>query len=406
LGDVMVTMRRQLLQATAIAALALVIFTYVTYIGPGPTPQGDTGGERDPFGLGPLPELVPGDGLLQRLQAAQDHIIGYLANDHGNALYIVDLTEEVYLGKVEFKTESNRGGPSGISLSQDGSRILVTRSKFSNDILVVDSLSLELLKRIPGGRYNKRIVPNYERDEAYVLSGHYLEQKIHILDLGSLEITDSIGLSSQPGTAALSPDSETLYATVDSGVVFIDLETREVTMEFDMNTTYWKRVVVHPSGDRLFVVNNPHMKDRWPLVEVFNTSTGAKITNIWGLTNETTWDGAVTCIAISPDGRKLYSVSQENLMVVVNTTSYGEISRKDVSQDKYVGGKPDYIYFSDDGLKAYLVYGGGIPIDTPVPDNPSVIGVMDTRQYTFSKIITLDEYAGAGQMAILTQPGE
>ncbi len=40
-------------------------------------------------------------------------------------------------------------------------------------------------------------------------------------------------------------DSKTLYVTMESGVVFLALETGEVSRRVDMNTTYWKQIVVH-----------------------------------------------------------------------------------------------------------------------------------------------------------------
>lgn len=142
------------------------------------------------------------------------------------------------------------------------------------------------------------------------------------------------------------------------------------------------------------------MNGSWPFVEVFNASTGEKVADIRSLTREPTWDGSLTCMGMSPDGSALFCVSQEKLMSVVNTTSYQKIASFDVSQRDYTYGKPDHIYFSEDSSKAYLIYWGSVRIDSPGPDSPSIIGVMDTRSYEFTKIITLDQHAGAGQMAI------
>jgi len=205
----------------------------------------------DAFGVGPTPHLEPRGDLLSKLQGTTNGTIGYLVNDRAKAIYVIDLSKEEYLGKLEFVTNSTGGGPIGIAISQDGLTLFVTRSSFSNDVLVIDSESLELVKKIPCGLYNRIIVPNYVRSEAYVLTGHRNDKNIYVLDLESWEIDEVIGFfSKRARNAALSQDSDTLYVTDEDGFLVLDLETREVVERVNMNTTWWKRIVVHPSGDR------------------------------------------------------------------------------------------------------------------------------------------------------------
>ena len=43
----------------------------------------------------------------------------------------------------------------------------------------------------------------------------------------------------------------------------------------------------------------------------------------------------------------------------------------------------------------YVLYHGGVPIDSPVPDMPSYIAVIETKNYTMADLVIMDEWAGA-----------
>ena len=84
---------------------------------------------------------------------------------------------------------------------------------------------------------------------------------------------------------------------------------------------------------------------------------------------------------------------------MVDTASYRVIANVSVEQPGYYGGLSG-IYFNSQGSEAFFIYSGARPIDSPVPDIPSIIGVMDPSSFDFIYIINLDEHAGAGAMAI------
>lgn len=384
--------------------IILIILTGVgtqLFIDKGPrTPtEGSDSPERHPFDLAKPPKLEPGKGLLQSLREREDHEIGFIPNDYNNAIYIIDLTTEEYLGKLYFNAPGPRGGPDSLAFTPDGNHLIVTRGKFSNDILIIKIDTLELVKQIPGGRYNGYIYVNPERNEAYILSSHYQDTNLNVLDLDSFEMTRKINIESEIQNAALSPDHESLYLTTKNGIIFLDTATMSTLEQIPVNTTYWKGVIAHPSEPLIYVVNNPDVDEKLPLVQVYSTSTASNIANIKNLCVDKTWDGAVTALALTPSGDRLFSVSQMNELVVVDTTTYERIQEFSVKQSEYYG-KPDWITFNDDESKAYFIYWGGVSIDTPHPDKPSVIGVMDLETYEFSNIIELDEHAGAGKMII------
>ncbi len=104
-------------------------------------------------------------------------------------------------------------------------------------------------------------------------------------------------------------------------------------------------------------------------------------------------------MAATPDGRLLFSVSQMKELSIIDTSTYQII--RTLSVPDYYGGSPSWIYFNSQGTKAYFIYWGGVAIDTPMPDVPSKIGVMDLTWFTFTNFIGLDDHAGAGPMVIL-----
>jgi DNA-binding beta-propeller fold protein YncE len=355
--------------------------------------------DRGPFDIAPAPVIVLNNDLLQEIESRKGHDIGYIANDYEKAIYVIDLSSEQYLGKIVFDADEPRGGPSYIAITPDSRYFIVTRAEFSNDILVFDSRSFELVKQIPGGKYNDYIVVNPVRNEAYILSGNYQDTSVYVLDLQSLSISRTFEIGYELGTADISPDGDTLYITTSAGVSYVDISSGEIVREVLMDTTYWKRVVVNPANGYIYVVNNPDIENRWPSIQVFNTS-GESINRIENLTAETTWNGGITSLAITPSGDLLFSVSQMNELTIINATTSQKISNLSVKQPNYYG-NPSWIYFNPQGTKVYFIYWGAVPIDSPGPDSPSIVCVMDLTSYRFSNTIRLDEHAGAGPMAIL-----
>jgi len=377
-------------------ALVLLLIAAMIWFPYNPLEE-DKGPTRGVFDLAPPPVLELDEDVLSSLKTRTGHDIGYITNDYHNAVYIVDLTSHEYIGRLNFIAEAPRGGPDSIALTPDNQYFIVTRGKYSNDILVIDAHNYSLVKQIPGGKYNGYIEVNAMLNEAYILSGNYQDTNIYILDLQTLSIDEKIEIGDDLGHCALS--GSTLCVTTQHGITIIDTLERRLTGNIKMNTTYWKRVVAHPTEPLIYVVNNPSEEELYPLVQVFNVDTGENVENIKRLTVDKTWDGAITCTALSPDGGKLFCVSQMNELVVVNTTDYSRIITRSVKQGDYYG-KPSWVYFNENASKAYFIYWGGVAIDTPMSDSPSIIGVMDTGCYEFTDIIEFDEHAGLSEMAV------
>lgn len=68
--------------------------------------------KNDPFGLGPVPEVELSEGLIEAIEQAEGHLLAYLSNDRSKSIYVIDLDEEVMLGKVILGGDS-RGGVMG-----------------------------------------------------------------------------------------------------------------------------------------------------------------------------------------------------------------------------------------------------------------------------------------------------
>jgi len=65
----------------------------------------NTGIEADLFRIAPPLEIEPEKDLPGKMLKSRDHKIGFLANDIAKAIYVLDLTKETYLGKIEFETD-------------------------------------------------------------------------------------------------------------------------------------------------------------------------------------------------------------------------------------------------------------------------------------------------------------
>jgi len=115
-------------------------------------------------------------------------------------------------------------------------------------------------------------------------------------------------------------------------LVTINLDTLEVVVYVSMNTSYWKQITVHPDGSKIFVTNNPDVEGVWPTIQVFDTSTGEMINDIGGLTAKPTWNGGLSALEVSPDGRYLFAVSQSNELTVMDIINFNKIRRMDIGR--------------------------------------------------------------------------
>ncbi|MBN1682043.1 YncE family protein [Candidatus Bathyarchaeota archaeon] len=388
-------------RTTSLFLLAIIILATSNFLTQIPN-QNDVDGIIDakPFDIAKPPILEIDKGLRQEIKNRENHKIAYIANSLHKSICVVDLTTEQYLGKIFFKVDGLEAGPNYIAITPDLKYFIVTRGSFGNDILIIDSTSFELVKQIPGGWYNNEIIVNPARNEAYILSGHYEDNGIYVLNLTSFNIFKKYELGHDIGSAAISPNGDTLYVTTSKGVSIIDLLSDEIIREAPIDTSYWKRIVVHPTNSCIYVVKNPDVINSYPTIQVLNVTNGEIVYTIHGLTNEPTWDGKINALALDPKGDILFTVSQMNLLTIIDTNSFHVVKKISTRIVNYYG-VPDRIYFDSQGIKAYFIYWGGIPIDTIRPEFPSKIGVMDLNSYKFTNFIELDGYAGASSMVIL-----
>ncbi len=162
---------------------------------------------------------------------------------------------------------------------------------------------------------------------------------IAVVDLNSKVITNNIVVGNIPTAIAISPDKSRVYvANSSSGTVsIIDAATNTVINSISVANP--KHIVVHPNGSKIYVLS---LSDKAVVINTVTLQIEA-IIQIGGLSS------FATCLAISPDGSKLYASSFLGGLVDVINTNTNTIS--------YVITPlfgPHRIALSPDGSKLYI----------------------------------------------------
>jgi len=351
-------------------------------------------------GQGLEPDEGASQGLFKNIQRAGNHSLAYVANSRSKSILVVDLDAIELLGSVYLGDEIE-GGPRGMDITPDGKRLYVTGGETCHDVIVLDTTNFEIVDRINLGTRPILIKISSDGGEAFVFRGDG-NPCVLVVDLETCEATDEIGLDAGIGHVRLSPDGDTLYVRSNRGVVFIDARTHEVIKEIEMVTEWATPFAVHPNGTMVYVAHIVNVHGHWPSVHVFDSGTGKRVDTIENVTKRAYPDGSIRYIEVSPDGDIIYVADSMGVLLTVVDASSNKVllKRDDIYTSECYYGGPNKVYFSPDGGRAYLIYRGGIPIDSPGRDLPSAIFVVDTETHESIGVIGLGEWAGAGMMVV------
>lgn len=337
--------------------------------------------------------LKPSQGLVEAIARTKGHIIGLVANSN-SAIGIVDLTSKTLLGNLTIPNPTH-SATWGIDFTPDGSTLLLSTPK---EVLFLTLETLNITKRISLGQSIETLLVNPRRNEAYVFgNGDGGDPNLYILNLQTLQIIKK-QLPDAYYYSALSPDYNTLYVSSRKQILFIDAGNHTVRSQINVGSGYFDRIKLSPDGSRIYV---SYLKDDDPMtfaaIREYDVSSGKLLRAFENVTEHVGNVGPMRGFVVSPDGRRICIQEQSDKMIILNLDS------GNVTYISYEGGDQEFwgasdMVFSPDGSEIYLTYAGAIPIDSPGPTTPSLIGIYETTH--FSRVGTLSLREGCYKMVL------
>jgi DNA-binding beta-propeller fold protein YncE len=330
--------------------------------------------------------LKPSQWLIGALARTKGHLIGLIANGDHPAIEVVDLTEGTFLGNLTVPNPTH-AFPWGIDFTPDGSTLLISTQK---EILFVNWETMNITKRIQLGQFLVNLVVNPLRDEAYIFGNGYADTNLYILNLKTFQVT-KMNLPNSYYYFAQSPDFNTLYVSSEKQIQFIDTENHTVRLQFSAGSGYFSRIILSPDGSRIYV---SYLKDNDPMtfaaIREYDISSGKLLRTFENVTEHEGNIGVMRRFVVSPDGRRICIQEQSDKMIILNLDSGNVTFISYESSDQEFWGASDMV-FSPDGSEIYLTYAGVIPIDSPGPTTPSMIGIYETTHFSRVGALSLSE---------------
>jgi len=308
----------------------------------------------------------------------EEGLIAFVANHNTKEVLVVDLTNQIVKDRIQIKGPGERDyGPLGIAITPDGKAVYVANVVVDN-VVVINSTSHGIEATIPVGEWPVDVVISPDGSRAYVQCSD--SHEVYVIRIEDNTVESVVDVGGQVGYAAVSSDGRWLYVTVSDSLAIVDTTDNTV-------------------ADRIFVDAD------WPWdVELSRDGRYAYVREVSSIIMDVTlWrfpDGSINDLALSPDGRMLYAAgSNGHTLARIDTTTNRVISKFDANLPDTYGG-PSQVAFSPDGRTAYLLYWGGIAIDTPLPDLPSAIALYSTETNRIEEVLKLGDRAGASRIVI------
>lgn len=261
------------------------------------------------------------------------------------------------------------GDPGPIVANSDGTRVYVLhQANFENSpasLSIIDTATDPHgaeIARIPLGGVPRDMVLSPDGAHVYVTVNL---DHVAVIDTNTATITRTIPVL-YATDIAISPDGATLYVAQYSypRVVAIDIETGVVTRNFDMPDEYPSRqgdfpphpafiapfdIAVSPDGKKLYSIDQLDISPELSLIPetggltIFDTDTGA-------ILNTMALDADPFDIAVNPVTGRAYVISNgSNIVTVIDPSTNA------IANTIRVNGDPLRIEISPDGRRAYIV---------------------------------------------------
>jgi YVTN family beta-propeller protein len=204
-------------------------------------------------------------------------------------------------------------GPAGVAVTPDGTRVYVNNNQ-SNNVSVIDTATNTVVATVPvgNGPYYVAITPDGTR--AYVTNLN--SSDVSVIDTATNTVVATVGGAFFPSDAVATPDGTRVYVASAGIMGVIDTATNTLTT-FSGAYSY---LALSPDGTRLYGTNGDTYLD------VIDTATNTVVATI---TDPNTYFGPM---GVTPDGTRLYAgdsggsgkmfVIDTATNTVVNSTDY------------------------------------------------------------------------------------
>ena len=200
--------------------------------------------------------------------------------------------------------------PQAIAFSPDGAKVYVAGYNRVINVIdaktdtVVDTWNFDL-------SYGTFVDMEIDPTGSFAYVGGLSRNVVHVIDLRSGAVVQSIEVGGHPGQLALTADGKTLYVTdgFNGQLVVVDTATRSVRNSF--SSRQGRQLLLSGSEDRAFLLSGRHSR-----IDVVDLTTDAVICAHTLLPD---YRHGLQDFALSPDGRRMYvaSIAHNNNKIFV-----------------------------------------------------------------------------------------
>jgi len=281
-------------------------------------------------------------------------VYAYINNSGDGTVSVINAATHAVL-----KTITVGATPVGVATSPDGTRVYI-ENEDSNTISVISTATNSVIATIPVGLYARGgMVVSPDGSTLYLAT--FGGNNVLAINTISNTITATIPVGQLPLGIAVSPDGGKVYVGNFEGggkINVINTSTNTVSSSITVapgnSSLAIMDVMVSPDGAKLYAVTqSPDM------VYTIDAATGNVLASV-------SIGRAADCLAISPDGKVLYATSQDaNTVTVINSASDQVVAIIPVSAG------PVGIAVSPDGSQALVT-------------SPAAVAVINTNTNTVS----------------------
>jgi len=266
---------------------------------------------------------------------ASNKIYAYVSDESGSVA-IIDLATETQIATIP----TPGGGPYWIASSRNGEIVAVSLHN-STGVAIIDTTTNTLLGIVGGvGSEPEAVAVNSTGTKVYVADE--MGDSLYVVDVASLTVTNGpIDLSpgppycSEPENMVISPDDKYLYITcAGSEVIKVTISGFTVT-QIDTGLSDPHGIALNASGTRLYYTDGSDALE-------YDTTTDSLTGTVF--TGCAMYNGAV-----SPDGTRLYCVTESSFLLIYDTSDGSQLANIDLGAYSARG-----VAVHPDGTRVYV----------------------------------------------------
>jgi len=220
------------------------------------------------------------------------------------------------------------GGCGGVAVSPDGSRVYVANN-YGNGISIMDASTNQFIRSVNiNSETFQGVAVSPDGSKVYTID--WAENGVAVIDVHRYRVLTKIRTGNAPYTVVVHPNGQRLYVINRSSntVSVIDTSTNKVIKNVQAGGDP-NNATISRDGARLYVTNTASNA-----LSVMNTSTNTMIHDVKGLT-------LATSVAVIPDGSKIYVSSLNNVVFVIDASSYKVLQTVSGTGDSAIAVSPD-----------------------------------------------------------------